>query len=294
MKEHYYHAHSPGTDEIIRSGKYSRKSAPPVIRAIPRTNKRFTKSPFTAEQMEKISSEYISTYKDIYKDSVIAYTEKKIKSKKKCEIFRKFMFGRENNYFDNLKKCIIYDTDWMKEKKRRDESELINYTNNEIVSTSDIYLLSSVISDKVIEQRNLLLKLKKFWKDFPTQLKMRANIEKELLMNEIGTTIPKKNVNNNVKVDIEKKSNSLIFSENVDIQNFQDFTLEQLEQMNLIVDGYDITIGKLSSMVEKLSDRVEQILGAEKRLHNVANALIANSARANRDNAPRQLQKNKM
>ncbi|KAH8739481.1 hypothetical protein FG386_000453 [Cryptosporidium ryanae] len=287
MKDYYYNDDSPGASDVVKSGKYLRKSAPPVIRAIPRTNRRFAKSPFTAEQMGKISLEYISAYKDIYKDSVIAYTEKKIKSKKKCEIFQKFMFERENNYFENLKKCIIYDTDWVREKNRREESKLINFTNNEVVSTSDIYLLRSVINEKAIKQRNLLLKLKEFWKDFPTQLKMRIDTEKELVVNEIGATVARKNEINNAKFDVDKKSNFYICSENENTLNFQDFTPDKLEKMNLIAESYEITIEKLSSMVEKLSDRIEQILGTEKRLHNVANALIVNSGRADKTDAPR-------
>ena len=270
----YKYSHSLEVAEVTGPGKYSRKSAPPAIRAIPRTNKRFKKSPFTVEQMESISSEYIFPYENIYKNSIIGYTERKIKSKKKCELFRKFMFERENDYFSNLKKCVIYDTDWIKEKCKRDESELINSTNNETTSTLDIYLLRSVVSEKLIKQRNLLLKLKEFWKDFPNQLKEKMATEKELVMDKIGVFINTGKSNRNFEISkVELTSDN----SNESTQSPQNVATEQPEQIDLIVNGYDVTTRKLSYMVEKLSERIEQILGIERRLHNVANALIINS-----------------
>lgn len=274
MEEINYTVHSPGVFEIRRAGQCSRKSAPPVVRAISRTNKRFAKSPFSVEQMDKISLKYIDPYRKIYKDAIVTYTEKKIRSKRKCELFKKIMSERENRYFEILKRCVIYDTDWMREKLREEKEGVINMTKIETKSIVDIFLLRSVANEKINQQRNLLLKLKQFWNDYIEQLKLRINSEKELILNHLEINAEKLNT-------VEKKENlhieNMDFEGNNSLGKYKNSSLKELEQMKLIATGYEMTVNKFSKMIKSLTQRIELILGAEKRLNNVAKAMIVNS-----------------
>ncbi|KAH8584497.1 uncharacterized protein ELE39_002591 [Cryptosporidium sp. chipmunk genotype I] len=275
MDENCFNVHSPGVFEIRKAGKSFRKSAPAVVRAIPRINKRYSKPPFSVEQLEKICADYIRPYKQIFRDAILTYTERKIKSKRKCELFRKVLLSRENLYFNNLKKCVIFDTDWLKEKYKQDENKIISLTNNETKSVMDVYLLRSVANEKANKQRELLLKLKQFWSEYPKRLNKKIECEKSkilCMMRFIGETKPKGELENKPIRD-----NSINSSHPNVLSNNEKFSLEQLEQIRLMATGYEVTTEKFSVMIDNLTQRIDHILGAEKRLNNVAKALVLNS-----------------
>ncbi|OII73066.1 uncharacterized protein cubi_02297 [Cryptosporidium ubiquitum] len=274
MDEDCFNVHSPGVFEARKAGKSFRKSAPAVVRAIPRINKRFARPPFPVEQIEKMCVDYIRPYKQIFRDAIFTYTERKIKSKRKCELFRKFLLDRENVYFNNLKKCVIFDTDWAKEKLKQEENNIINFTNNETKSMIDVYLLRSVANEKINKQRELLVKLKQFWSEYPVRLNEKIESEKSKVLNAMKlVNEPKLRGRMESKQDQE---NSINLS-HPNILNDEKFSLEQLEHIRLMATGYEVTTGKFSVMIDNLTQRIDHILGAEKRLNNVAKAIVLNS-----------------
>lgn len=274
MNEDSFNVHSPGVFEARKAGKSFRKSAPAVVRAIPRINKRFKKPPFSVEQIERMCADYIRPYKKIFRDAIFTYTERKIKSKRKCELFRKILLDRENLYFNNLKKCVIFDTDWTKEKLKQEENNIINLTNTETKSMIDVYLLRSVANEKINKQRELLVKLKLFWSEYPEKLNKKIDSEKSEILN-----VMKRICEPALKGDMENKhrKENLINSFHLGTLNDEKFSLEQLEQIKLMATGYEVTTGKFSVMIDSLTQRIDHILGAEKRLNNVAKAIVMNS-----------------
>ncbi|CUV06597.1 unnamed protein product [Cryptosporidium hominis] len=275
MDEECFNVHSPGVFEVRKAGKSFRKSAPAVVRAIPRVNKRYAKPPFSVEQLEKICADYIRPYRQIYRNAVLTYTERKIKSKRKCELFRKVLLNRENLYFNSLKKCVIFDTDWAKEKLKQEENKIISLTNNETKSLIDVYLLRSVANEKTNKQRELLVKLKQFWSEYPEKLNKKIEFERNKvldMMKLIGESKLKGELVIEATQDI-----SMNLSRPNTFTNNDKFSLEQLEQIRLMATGYEVTTGKFSVMINNLTQRIDHILGAEKRLNNVAKALVLNS-----------------
>ncbi|KAF7457811.1 hypothetical protein HWI79_1690 [Cryptosporidium felis] len=270
MEEFY--AHSPGVNEAKRVGQNLRKSAPPAIRVIPRINKRFLRPPFTAEQIEKMSLNFINPYKQIFRDAVLAYTERKIKSKRKCELFRNIILGRENGYFNNLKKCVVYDTNWTKEKCKQEKDRIVDLTDQETKSVIDIYLLRSVVNEKIIKQRELLLRLKEFWSCYPKQIIAKIDLEKHNLLERLKS-LDRASLDRPKNLDYNQ-----IGCANTEVLAVKkDHSLDQYEQFKLLSTGYEVTAKKFSVMTENLIQRIDNILAAERRLNNVARAVILNS-----------------
>lgn len=274
MDEECFNVHSPGVFEARKAGKNTRKSAPAVVRAIPRINKRYAKPPFSVEKIENMCADYIHPYKKIYRDAVVTYTERKIKSKRKCELFRKALLEREDIYFNNLKKCVIFDTDWAKEKIRQEENNIINFTNDETKSVVDIYFLRSVAHEKTDKQRELLVKLKQFWCEYREKLAEKLESEKTKIL-DIITLTNQPNLKGRADTrQYQDDTTSLLRS---NMLNNGKLSLDQLEQIKLMAAGYEVTTGKFSIMIDNLTQRIDHILGAEKRLNHVAKAIVLHS-----------------
>ncbi|OII76264.1 hypothetical protein cand_006620 [Cryptosporidium andersoni] len=271
MEEATYSVHSPAVFEVRKAAKSSRKSAPPVIRVIPRLNKRYQKSPYSIDQMNKISLKMIEPYRNIFKDAVVIYTEKKIKSTRKCEMIRKIMIERENGIFNNLQKCLIYDTDWMKEKIKLDESDIVKKTEQEIEPLTDVFLLKSVINDKIHEQKKLLEDLKLFWKEYPDKLKTRIRSETLKLNDILNMNILEENIDTNTNLP------ETMLMKGKDSFN-QDLHSEEIkiDQMNVAASICLSTTNKFVELLQNVTQKMEQILNAEQRLNIVAKAIIDN------------------
>lgn len=274
MDEECFNVHSPGVFEARKAGKSFRKSAPAVVRTIPRINKRYAKPPFSVEKIEKLCANYIYPYKQIYRDAVVTYTERKIKSKRKCELFRKALLEREDLYFNNLKKCVIFDTDWAKEKIKQEEDNIVNFTNDETKSVVDIYLLRSVAHEKTDKQRELLVKLKQFWCEYREKLAGKLESEKSKIL-DIITLISEPNLKGRTDTRQYKENTTTLMHSNA--INDGKLSLDQLEQIKLMAAGYEVTTGKFSIMIDNLTQRIDHILGAEKRLNHVAKAIVSHS-----------------
>ncbi|KAJ1612970.1 hypothetical protein OJ253_254 [Cryptosporidium canis] len=270
MDEDCFNVHSPGVFEARRAGKSSRKSAPAVVRAMPRINKRYKKPPFSVDKIEEMCTEFIDPYKQIYRDAVNSYTERKIKSKRRCELFKKALLDREDLYFNSLKKCVTFDTNWAKEKLKQEENKILNFTNDETKSVVDIYLLRSVANEKANKQRDLLLKLQQFWCEFREKIAEKSESEKSKILDMIKY-IYKPNLN-------RVPNNRQYYESSMDISsstmNNGKLSLDQYEQIKLMAAGYEVTTGKFSVMIDNLTKRIDSILGTEKRLNHVAKAIV--------------------